>query len=62
MKTEDNNHYILKSQSTTKINNFKKSDTLSHYNKNDSERNKAVDQPGGDENTKLNSDFESQSP
>ena len=29
---------------------------------NESERNKAVDQPGEDENTKLNSDFESQSP
>ena len=43
VKTEDNNNQILKSQSTTKINNFKKSDTLSHCNMNDSEGNKAID-------------------
>lgn len=49
---------MLKSQSTTIINNLKKSDTLSNYILNDSERNKAIDQLR-DENTKQNSEFES---
>ena len=43
IKTEENNNQILKSQSTTKLNNLKKSDTLSHYNMNDSERKKVVE-------------------
>ena len=59
VKTDDNNYQIIKSQSTTKINNLKKSDTLSHNNINESEINKVADYFGGDENTKINSDFES---